>query len=657
MSTPSVSGPAIRTLALAAALLPLGCAGDKPMVTRGERSPGRSTAAGPAIADALARLDPVEAAYHQTIVTLSDPYFEGRAPGTKGIEHAADYLEWRMTAIGLEPAIAPDADTPGGAASALAFRQGFEVRGETVVNAAEAAWTAGDREATLELGEDWNPMGASATGAFAGPIAFVGYGIEEGEEGYTSFPDDDDLTGKIALVLRFEPMDDDGRSRWADDGWSNHAGLTEKILAPIERGAEAVIFVNAPGADDPRAERLFTTESTTFATAFEKPVIAMTVDAADALVRAADPAGRSLLALRRLADEGTAGVIDLSGATVSIDVDLDRRRVPTDNIAGVLPGRGALADEWVILGAHYDHVGYGRYGSRTPNRRGEIHNGADDNASGTAGVLLAAERLTAQYAALPDGAEARSVLFLLFSAEEMGLLGARHFVSEPSMPIESITAMVNMDMIGRVRDDKLQVFGVETADGFRDWLEPRFQASGFDIEASGGGAGPSDHAAFYSEGIPVLHLFSGMHDVYHTPDDDYWTINVEGGVQVASFAADLVYDLAMLPERLTYHQASQETTSTRAAARVRLGVVPGSYDETERGLLIGDVTKDGPADKAGLTKGDRIVMWNGEELPNVFAYMQALGGHKPGDVVRIGVERDGETIEMEIELEAWRGES
>ncbi|MFG0274727.1 MAG: M28 family peptidase, partial [Phycisphaerales bacterium] len=581
MQTPFRPAPALRTFALSVALLPLGCASDSPMVTSGQRAPARATATGPSVADALARLDAEQAAYHQTIVTLSDPFFEGRAPGTRGIEHAADYLEWRMTTAGLEPAISAGADAPGGAAGAMTFRQGFEVRGETIVNAADAAWSAGGREVELELGEDWNPMGASATGDVTAPIAFVGYGIEEGEDGYTSFPDDDDLTGKIALVLRFEPMDDNGRSRWADEGWSNNAGLTEKILAPIERGAEAVIFVNAPGADDPRADRLFTTESTTFSTRFDQPVIAMTTDAADALVRAADPAGRSLLALRRLADEGTAGVIDLSAGSVSIDVDLERQRVPTDNIAGVLPGKGALADEWVVLGAHYDHVGYGRYGSRTPNRRGEIHNGADDNASGTAGVLLAAERLKAQYDALPDGAEARSVLFLLFSAEEMGLLGARHFVSEPSIPIESITAMVNMDMIGRVRDDKLQVFGVETADGFRDWLEPRFASSGFDIEASGGGAGPSDHAAFYSEGLPVLHLFSGMHDVYHTPDDDYWTINVEGGVQVANFAADLVFDLAMLPERLTYHQASQETTSTRAAARVRLGVVPGSYDETE----------------------------------------------------------------------------
>jgi len=647
----------IRTTApLWLALAAAGCAGNDPMLASGDRS-GATRAMTPRVAETLSDLDPQQAAYHQMVVTLSDPFFEGRAPGTKGIEYAAAYLEDRFATIGLEPAFAPEADTPGGAAGAMAYRQDFEVRGETVVRAAEASWRVNGREQALELGEDWNPMGASANDAVAAPLAFVGYAIDEGEDGYTSFPDDDDLTGKIALVLRFEPMDDDGRSLWSDDGWSGAAGLREKILAPIERGAEAVVFVNAPGADDPRAERLFTTEATTFGEPFDAPVIAMTTDAADDLVRAADPEGRTLLDLRRIADEGDAGVIDLSGATVSLDIDLDRRRVPTDNVAGALPGRGDLADEWIVLGAHYDHVGYGRYGSRTPNRRGEIHNGADDNASGTAGVLLAAERLKAQYDALPEGADARSVLFLLFSAEEMGLLGARHFVSEPSVPVGAITAMVNMDMIGRVRDGRLQVFGVETAEGFEDWLEPRFDASGFDIEASGGGAGPSDHAAFYSEGIPVLHLFSGLHDEYHTPDDDYWLVNVEGGAAVANFAADLVYDLALRPERLTHRETTRETTSTRAAARVRLGVVPGSYDETERGLLIGDVVKDGPADKAGITKGDRIVFWNGEELANVFAYMQALGGHKPGDTVRVGVERDGEVIEMEVELEAWRGES
>jgi len=645
------------TLTLTLVLASAGCANDGAMRRSGSRPGGAGAAAQPHVAEVLTSLDEETLAFHQHVVALSDPFFEGRAPGSEGIERAAAYLETHLRAIGLEPAFPPEGETPGGAEAARSHRQTFEVQGDTVVRAAEASYETGRGPVLLTIGEDFNPMGASANAYASGPIAFVGYAVEEGEDGYTSFPSDDDLTGKIALVLRFEPMDGRGESLWAQDGWSGAAGIQGKIAAPIERGAAGVVFVNAPGADDPRADRLLTTEATTFGEPFDVPVVAMSADAANALVREADPRGRSLLDLRRLADAGDAGVIDLTGATLSLNIDLERRRVPTQNIAGVLPGNGRLADEWVVVGAHYDHLGDGPDGSRTPAREGEIHNGADDNASGTAGVLLAARRLRERYDAMPDRAEARSVLFLLFSAEEMGLLGARHFVEDASVPMDQVVAMINMDMIGRVRAGDLEVSGVDTGEGMRKWLEPRFEASGFDISASGGGAGPSDHAAFYRAGVPVLHLFSGLHEEYHTPDDDFHLINIEDGARVAAFAADLAHDFATRPERFAHHEAAPETTTTRAAARVRLGVVPGSYDETERGLLIGDVVAGGPAAEAGLRKGDRVVAWNGEELANVFSYMQALSGHEPGDIVRLGVERDGETIEVEVALIPWEGDS
>ena len=595
------------------------------------------------------RANPIHVqSFERRVNTLASASYGGRAPGTPGIEKAARFIERELSATGVEPF------TAGGNAS---WRLPFEVAGELKIERAEFAYEAPGAAGELRLEEQFNPLGISGEGPGEGTLAFVGYGIEDGPGGYSSFGDAADLSGKIAVLLRFEPLDEDGQSRWSqrDEGWTNAAGLRAKFDAVLERDPAGVIFISPPGVDDPRAETLPTARSTRFGERANVPIVGATTDSVARLVQLADHEGRSLIELRRLADAGEIGVVDLSAGRVRLDVSITVDRIETDNVAGVLAGRGDLADEWVVIGAHYDHLGMGQVGtSRAPKDVGKkIHLGADDNASGVAGVLQAAEELSDLYAALPPGTDARSILFLFFSAEEMGLLGSRDFVERSRLDPEDMTVMFNLDMIGRLRDNTLTVSGVGTAEEFEGLLPGYWDRFVFDVETSPGGLGPSDHASFYRGGVPVLAFFTGLHEDYHTPTDTPEKINADGGARIASLVAALAYDVAVKPGRLAYVETRSERRPSmpRTRSRVRLGFMPGSYDETERGALVGEILEGSPAEEAGLQKGDRIVRWNGEELANIFSYMEALGGHKPGDTVNLVVERDG----LEVELTATLG--
>ncbi|HBS28778.1 MAG TPA: hypothetical protein DEB06_04860, partial [Phycisphaerales bacterium] len=369
------------------------------------------------ISDTLAEADPEVLRFMQHIVTLSDPFFEGRSADTKGNRRAADYIESHLARLGLAPVFATDASTV-----ASSFRQPLTVPGDVSVERAALAWRHGPSEATLVEGTDFNALGFSGSGQARGPCVFVGYSVPEGPEGYHSYPTDPDLTGKIAVMLRWEPMDEQGRSRWSGNAqWSRHAGLVEKVGAAVERGAAGVIVINPPGTSTPRDEALATPRETRFGAPAGVPVVMMSQDAAERFLRAADPQGRSLMDLRRVADESGRIVGLREEVEVAIEVEMERERLGTDNVGAVLRGRGALADRFIIIGAHYDHVGYGFVGGARPANVGALHPGADDNASGTAAILKLARAL----AASPNRPK-RSILFNFVTAEEYGLLGSKY---------------------------------------------------------------------------------------------------------------------------------------------------------------------------------------------------------------------------------------
>jgi hypothetical protein len=322
-------------------------------------------------------------------------------------------------------------------------------------------------------------------------------------------------------------------------------------------------------------------------------------------------------------------------------------------VVALLPGSNPLLrDEYVIVGAHYDHLGLGGEGSLAPDAR-EVHNGADDNASGTAAIVEAARALAS--GPRPD----RSVLFIAFTGEERGLWGSAHFVAEPTIELEAAVAMLNLDMVGRVVDDALTVFGFGTA---AEWDEVVDAANGgiarpLAIAKAPDGYGPSDHSSFHAEGIPVLHFFSNTHADYHRPSDDWPLINVDGLDRVVELTSAVTRRLAtggadavaLTPIQTEQPSAPTSSSSSSGGYGPYLGTIP---DMTPRdfGLRLTGVREGSPAEEGGLRAGDVVVEFDGKEIGDIYAYTYALRDKEPGDEVVIVVERDGERVTLTVVL-------
>ncbi len=589
------------------------------------------------------------AEWYQHVQTLSNPFFEGRAPGSRGMALAEEYAEFWFRRAGLDPAFP---SSGSGSGDWTEYRQQFALPGE-VLTVSEASCTIGGRD--LVAGTDFSVLGISDSGEVEAPLAFVGYGIESGPDGYSSFVPMEDLSNTIAILLRYEPLDEEGNSLWSDQRFSARSSIVAKMLAVSDRKPKAIIMVNPPGSKRGRTG-LETVDGSRFGRRMNVPVIQLTEDAADRLLKEADPKGRGLMEWRRLADKGEVKTQQLdTKVKVSIKATVTEGTIPAANIGGVLRGKGRLAEEWLIIGAHLDHVGYGYFGTSNTNR-GQLHPGADDNASGSAGLLLLARQLAAAYAAHDGSGDGlRSVLFLAFTAEESGLRGSKHYVQNPTLTTDRVTAMINMDMIGRLRSDTLSVGGVGSAEGFEEFLRPLFQASGLTVATEPGGRGPSDHSSFYGVGVPVLFAFTGMHEEYHTPKDSGWTVNPGGAIKVINLIRSISLELASRSERLIFKSTDTGPGQDRGYATVRLGIQPGFGEELETGIVVDGVSDGTSAADAGIQSGDVLLTWNGEELKGMASLMQNLQHHKPGDVVKITLRRDGAEMVVDVTLKASRG--
>lgn len=590
---PSTAAPAARSGWLRA----VACAA---LVTAG---------AGAAGADALA-VDSLRT----TVNYLADDAREGRGPGTRGIDQAAEFIAARFKAAGLDPA--GDHDT---------YFQGFEV---TIGVRPEGrnALRLGGRD--LQLDQDWVAYGFSETATVDAPVVFAGYGIRAKEYRYDDY-ESLDAKGKIVLVLRYEPGQNDSASVFAGVQATPYADLRRKAIEAREAGAVGLLVVTGPASDDPdRLSRLHA-DAGYYSTGIPCGQISR------AALGAALPQF-DLAAVQKKIDSSQAPASQaLDGVSAAWTVQLAKDRTQLRNVLGLLPGKDP--HHVVVIGAHYDHLGMGGESSLSPDAH-TAHNGADDNASGTAAVIALARR----FAAGPPPAQ--SILFVAFSGEELGLVGSEYYVKHPSAPLDFTTAMLNMDMVGRLRDRKLLVFGSDTAKEFPALVESLNTAGPrFNLTLKGDGYGPSDHMAFFQKNIPVLHFFTGAHSDYHKPSDDAPLLNYDGLRDVTGFVGDIAAALTARP--LTFVAAKGPAPSTNdggggAGFRSYLGTVPDyGQDESLKGVLLSGVRAGSPAEAAGLLGGDLIVRIDAMDIRNIYDFVHVLRTRKPGDQLAITVQR------------------
>jgi hypothetical protein len=455
-----------------------------------------------------------------------------------------------------------------------------------------------------------------------------------------------DVAGKVVLMIRRLPRYGDDKHPFGDDQTVQEAAsLSTKVGHAQERKAAAVLLCN--DAAEP-GDTLTDFGYTAFGQAADIPAVHVTRAFADRLLRAG--LGQSLAEVEKgIEADFKSRSAPLKGVTARVRVSVERKPVGVKNVVGVLDGAGPLAKETVVVGAHYDHLGYG--GTRNSLSRGKaVHHGADDNASGTAALIELARRLTAD---LP--ANRRRLVFIAFTAEEVGLLGSAHYANkEPLYPLADTAAMLNLDMVGRLRNDattgkpKLEVGGTGTGKEFDALLEKLNATAGFALKKNTAGIGPSDHTSFYAKGVPVLFFFTGTHEDYHKPADTADRVNFAGLTKVTDFVENLARHLATDAARPEYVKGMTGTMPGGRLNVPRLGFMPGDYSEDAEGVLIGAVTKGGPAEKAGLQDGDVIVMVAGKPVKNMGAYMTVMGGQRRGQPVELTIVRKGQRVTVTV---------
>ncbi len=570
----------------------------------------------------------------RSIEYLASDELEGRRIGTPGISKAADYIEMTFRKLGLQP-------LPG----LEGYSQRFTVTTGATIGAS-SFFRAGDKN--YVAGVDFVPLSFSAEKQFDGPLVFVGYGISKSDGSYDDY-EGLDVKGSVVMAMRFEPHDEKGQSRFAAKDWSEHAPLYRKARAAAEHGAVALLLVDPPMHHEPGLlmpfARRFLGETASV------PVFHITPAVAENLLqRGATP---DLKALQAQIDQKVQPhSVALKGVRLQGKVAVERTVRDTKNIVAWLAGKGAHADEYVVIGAHYDHLGRGGQGSLSPKSQ-DIHHGADDNASGTSAMLALAEN----YARA--GPQPRSLIFLAFTAEEEGLIGSQRFVAQSPVPLGEIVAMMNLDMVGRVRNELLYIGGGGTAPSFEQILKKADDASPLALRSLGkGGFGPSDHMSFAMKKVPVLFLFSGLHADYHRPTDVPSKINYGGIDEVVKLAADIADQMLTMPKE--QYVDSADVGAPRiggAGANVTLGVVPdySTEEPAAGGVRIQGTVPGSPAAAAGLKDGDVLVQFGDAKIQTLYDLSDQLAKGKPGQKVHLVLLRNKDRIEVDAVLAERKG--
>jgi peptidase M28-like protein/PDZ domain-containing protein/PA domain-containing protein len=549
---------------------------------------------------------------------------EGRMTGSAGERRAADYIVAQLRRIGAQA-------LPGQGDHRVPFQftAGARDGGSSI--------TVGGR--TFAGRTDVQALSLSDSGTIAGPVVFAGYGIvlPDGQgAGYDSYASLD-VKDKIVLVLRYVPEGADPQTKHL---LARYSGLRYKALAARTRGAKALLVVSGPNS--PNAGETIPMTPDTALSGSGIVAASIGVRVAEALLA---PSGRALSDMQRALDSGkhVAG-FDLRDTSVSLTASVVREQQTGHNILAYLPATQrspALAQPWIVVGAHYDHLGHGQAGNSLAGKdeAGRVHHGADDNASGTAAVLAIAEALARE-------PRPRNIAFAFWSGEELGLLGSTAFVANPAFPMDQVAAYLNFDMVGRMRDNKLVVQATATSAAWPGILERANVAAGFDLVLQDDPHQPTDSASFNQANVATLNFFTGAHADYHRPTDTADKINYEDLERVAAFAASIVKRIAARDEPMKFVKVepSAGQRASRAGVRIFTGTIP-DYTTESKGLLLGGVVGGGPADRAGLQKGDVIVEIGGQTIANVYDYTYALDAMKVDQPVKVVYLRGGERRE------------
>jgi len=561
---------------------------------------------------------------------LTSPELTGRGVDTPGIKLARDYLAAEFARAGLRP---------GGDDGS--FFQPFDVAVGVTVNQPSSLTL--DQNAPLELNTDWIPLGLSKSDNVDGELVFAGYGITAKENGYDDYADLN-VKGKIVLILRYEPPRKDEKSPFkTPPEYSVHAALRTKANNARDHGAVGMILVDLNHDNEQQPELLSTNNSlwrggnSLVAAQVRREVLRKWLDAR----------GVSLRDLKEKIDRtGKPGSMPLPGALARLQVTLKENHERAENVVGILPGADPdLKDQRVVIGAHYDHLGFGHFGALDRQAEGKIHPGADDNASGTA-VLLELARRLAKLPVRPD----RTIVFAAFSGEELGLYGSRHFI-EHTDAISAIKAMINLDMVGRLRENRVTVFGARSGENLSDLVLRNARGLGLDITDSND-IGRSDHMSFYSKKIPVIHFFTGTHEDYHRATDTWEKLNIEGMAKISDLVLVTALEIGNRKEPIRFVSLPARPGGSIGSARgirVYLGTIP-DYGAVGTGVRLAGVSSGSPAAQAGLREGDVIVRLGDKDIQNIEDLTDALQTHKSGDQVNVVVLRAGAPITLRATL-------
>ena len=581
-------------------------------------------------------------AYLRHVKYLASDEMQGRGNGTPELNRAAEYIAGQFAAAGVQP----------GGDEGTFFQKFLVATGSRLGPGNTLTFVIGGKEVASTLGRDYVPFGAGEKTSLSGDVVFAGYGISSEDNKYDDYKDFD-VTDKIVLVMAHEPRENDPASPFSGAEPTLHGEDNTKAQNAKYRGARAILIVQDPlNHEDPARDLpAIGAEAQIDELGIGSFRISRTL-----AQRLLDAQGKNLADLQKQIDAGLSPqTFAVTGVQARIEMDVEPVRKEVRNVVGVLPGTDPAAGrEMVIVGAHYDHLGRGGRSSLSPSLIGQIHNGADDNASGTAGLIEIAAAL-----AHDPAPRRRSYVFIAFAGEELGLRGSAYWASHPGRDLSKAVAMINMDMIGRVRNNQVILSGVGTSPAFGELVKTAATENGLELKTSQSGYGASDHTSFYTKNIPVLFFFSGLHADYHRPSDDWEQINAEGATKIVGMAYTICRRLDAMDSRPQFTKVNEPAT-TGSSGRgggtgygAYFGSIPDMTAEV-KGVRFSDVRPNSPAAKAGLRGADIMIKFAGKDVASLEDFSYILRTHKPGDTIEVIVLRDGQPLTVQVTLEVRR---